>query len=214
MTQLPRVRVAIVDDHALLRDAVRAALGRGGMEIVGEASTVADAERLAVDLRPDVLLVDIGLPDGSGIDLAGRIAHRLPATQILMLTISSSDEDVREAIRAGAAGYLTKDSGSDALVRAVRGAVGGELVMPRHLARSLVRTLAADAQPAAELPAELTERERSILRMLAEGRTARDIADEVVLSPRTVEGYVGRILRKLGVRNRAEAAARYCHAAS
>jgi DNA-binding NarL/FixJ family response regulator len=212
MSGVRPIRVVIVDDHALVRDAVRAALTRGGMDVVGQAGTAADAERLALELRPDVLLLDITLPDGNGIDVVGRIAGRLPATQIVMLTVSSADEDVREAIRLGAVGYQTKDGGSEALVRAIRGAVDGELVMPRHLARSLVRNLAADAQPAVELPRELTERERSILRRLAEGRTARDIADELVLSPRTVEGHVGRILRKLGVRNRAEAAARYRHA--
>jgi NarL family two-component system response regulator LiaR len=209
MTRPGPTRVAVVDDHALLRDAVRAALTRGGMTVVGEAGSVADGERVALAFRPDVLLVDIDLPDGSGIDLVGRLTRRLPATQILMLTVSSADEDVHEAIRLGAVGYLTKDCSSAALLRAIRGALDGELVMPRHLARTLVRNLAADARPAAGLPASLNERERSILRLLAKGNTAREIADQLGLSPRTVEGYVGRILRKLGVRNRAEAAAMY-----
>lgn len=203
----------IVDDHVLLREAVRAALERGGMDVVGEASSVEEAERVAMDTRPDVLLLDIDLPDGSGIDLVGRLVPRLPNSRFLMLTVSATPEDVHEAIRLGADGYLGKDISSESLVRAIHGVSIGEFAMPRRLARSLVRILAASAAPTLrgghdELNS-LTERERVILGHLAHGRTSSEIAEALGLSPRTVEGYVGTILRKLGVRNRAEAAAHY-----
>lgn len=208
-----RPRVLIIDDHELVRDAVRAALARGEIDVVGTAGSVLEGEQLALDVRPDVVLMDINLPDGSGVHLVRRLASRLPSTQCVMLTVSDAPEDVHEAVRSGAVGYLTKDVSSDSLVRAIRGVVAGELAIPRRMARDLVRNLALSA-PAAG-PArddgleQLSERERAILALVANGRTTREIADAFVLSPRTVEGHVASVLRKLGVRNRAEAAARY-----
>jgi DNA-binding NarL/FixJ family response regulator len=213
MTMTRAIRVVIVDDHTLVRDAVRGALQRADIEVVADVATVAEAEQVAVEVRPDVVLVDIDLPDGSGIDLVGRLALRLPHTHIVVLTVSSAVEDMHEALRLGAAGYLTKDLSSEALARAVRGVVDGEFAMPRRLARTLVRDLALAVAPARRPPGgafdRLTTREMAILAQLADGRTAREIAESLVLSPRTVEGHVGKILRKFGVRNRAEAAARY-----
>jgi DNA-binding NarL/FixJ family response regulator len=210
---IQRPRVMIVDDHELVRDAVRSALVRGDIDVVGTAATVTEAEQLALDVRPDVILMDVNLPDGSGIHLVRRLASRLPSTECVMLTVSDAPEDVHEAVRNGAVGYLTKDVSSESLVRAIRGVVAGELAIPRRMARDLVRNLALSA-PAANAARDdgmeqLSERERAILALVANGRTTREIADAFVLSPRTVEGHVASVLRKLGVRNRAEAAARY-----
>ncbi len=211
-----RVRVMIVDDHPLVRSAVRQALTAPDLVVVGEAPSAEDALELAPRLRPDVLLVDIGLPGLDGVGLVRELAPRLPATRILMLTASREDRHLLEAMRAGAAGYLTKDLSVDALARAVRAAAGGELAMSHALAARLVQRLVETARnggdavhPADPALATLTAREAEVLRLLAEGLTDHEIAQALTLSPRTVEMHVGGLLRKLGARNRAEAARRY-----
>ena len=209
------LRVMLVDDHALVRSAVRQALTAPGVEVVGEGSSADDALDMAPQLRPDVLLLDINLPDGDGLRVLRELRPRLPATKIVMLTVSTDRRDLMEAVRAGAAGFLTKDLSPDALLRSVLGLRRGDLPMSRAMAAEVVRSLAGKA-PAArreggtsnELDA-LSVRERDVLRHLAEGHTDREIGEQLGISPRTVETHVGSILHKLGVRNRAEAAQRY-----
>jgi len=208
------VRVMLVDDHALVRAAVRQAISAPDVEMVAEATTAEEALRIAPQVRPDVLLVDIDLPGMDGIRLVRELAPRLPETRIVMLTVSSADRDLVEAIRAGATGYLTKDLSPEALLRAVRGAHVGELAMPRGMAARLVRRLvdAGSRTPGAagdSALAGLSVREKEVLRLLAEGLTDREIATSLTISPRTVETHVSSILHKLRARNRAEAAIRY-----
>ena len=131
------IRVLIVDDHALVRAAVRQAITAPGIEMVAEAATAEEALVLAPAIRPDVLLVDIDLPGMDGVSLVRELAPRLPGTRILMLTVSSADHHLLDAIRYGAVGYLTKDVAPDALLRAVRSAHAGELAMPRRMASRL-----------------------------------------------------------------------------
>jgi DNA-binding NarL/FixJ family response regulator len=204
----------VVDDHPLVRSAVAKAIAGDGMLVVAEASTAEEALTLAPDLAPDILLVDIALPGMSGVELVRELAPRLPNTRIVMLTVSSNDRDVADAMRFGASGYLTKDLSPEALVRSLRATQSGELVIPRRLAnRLLLRVLRRG--PAAELAQgeltvdRLTVRERDILRLLADGLSDRDIATALTISRRTVESHVSSILRKLDVRNRAEAARIY-----
>ena len=203
----------VVDDHALVRAAVRHAIAAPDVEMVAEAATAEEALQLAPQIRPDVLLVDIDLPGMDGVGLVRELAPRLPETRIVMLTVSSSDRHILDAIRCGAVGYLTKDVSPDALLRAVRSAYDGELAMPRRLAGRLVHRLVEtgsrkgdSADPAL---ATLTTREEEVLRLLAEGLTDREIAESLTVSPRTVETHVSSVLHKLGARNRAEAARRY-----
>jgi DNA-binding NarL/FixJ family response regulator len=203
----------LVDDHALVRAAVRQAITAPDVEMVAEAATAEEALQLAPQVRPDVLLVDIDLPGMDGVALVRELAPRLPETRIVMLTVSSADHHLLDAMRYGARGYLTKDLTPDALLRAVRSAYDGELAMPRRMAARLVHRLVETSRRAADStdPAlgTLTTREVEVLHLLAEGLTDREIAESLTVSPRTVETHVSSVLHKLGARNRAEAARRY-----
>jgi DNA-binding NarL/FixJ family response regulator len=210
--ELP-LRVMLVDDHALVRSAIRQALEASDVTVVGEASSAEEALDMAPRLRPDVLLLDIDLPGLSGIEAVRELAPRLPDTRIIMLTASTDRRDLLDAVRHGAAGYLTKDLTGDALLRAIRGLRRGDLAMSRGHAAAVLEHLARGARsqgPASGvIEGMLSSRERDVLRLLAEGMTDREIAAALTISSRTVESHVSSVLRKLGVRNRAEAAQRY-----
>jgi DNA-binding NarL/FixJ family response regulator len=212
------LRVMLVDDHALVRSAVRGALDAPDIEVVGEASTAEAALDEALRVRPDVILLDVDMPGMSGLQLIRELRPRLPDTQIVMLSVSGDDRNVLEAMRHGAAGYLTKDLGPEALQRAVRGIRKGDLAMSRRMAaRTLRRFIEGGASAAAgagSALSALSSRELQVLGNLADGLTDREIAEALVISPRTVESHVSSILRKLEVRNRAEAALRYREARS
>ena len=211
------LRVMLVDDHALVRSAVRGALDAPDIEIVAEASSAEAALDVALRERPDVILLDVDMPGMSGLQLIRELRPRLPDTQIVMLSVSGDDRNVLEAMRHGAAGYLTKDLGPEALQRAVRGIRQGDLAMSRRMAaRTLKRFIEGGAGGTGETSAlgVLSSRELQVLGNLADGLTDREIAEALVISPRTVESHVSSILRKLEVRNRAEAALRYREARS
>lgn len=213
MSEQP-TRVMLVDDHALVRSAVRQALAADDLEIVGEAATADEALLLAPQLAPDVMLLDINLPGTDGLRLLRELAPRLPTTRIVMLTVSNDRRDLVEAVRSGAAGYLTKDLSPEALQRAVRGIRSGDLAMSRSMAADVIQHLATTTnRPAASTGAGevagISAREREVLALLAEGLTDREIGERLGISPRTVETHVGSLLSKLGVRNRAQAAGRY-----
>jgi DNA-binding NarL/FixJ family response regulator len=204
----------LVDDHALVRGAVRQAISAPDVELVAEASSAEEALDLALQARPDVMLVDIDLPGMSGVQLVRELAPRLPGTRIVMLTVSMSDRDVMEAIRYGAVGYLTKDLSPEELSAGVRSAWEGDLAMSPRMAARLVLRLVASRDQASVDPdhpglGSLSAREKEVLRRLADGLTDREIASALVISPRTVESHVSSVLHKLGVRNRAEAAGRF-----
>jgi DNA-binding NarL/FixJ family response regulator len=210
-----KLRVMLVDDHALVRSAVRQAITAPEIELVGEAANAEEALALAPVLRPDILLLDIDLPGMGGLQLLAELAPRLPQTKIVMLTVSSSERDLLDAVARGAAGYLTKDLSPEALLRTLRGTQRGELAMSRRFAARALRHFADAARRGrVSVGAEddllaLSPRENDVLAMLADGLTDREIANALTISPRTVETHVSNILHKLGVRNRAEAAQRY-----
>ena len=210
----PILRVMLVDDHGFVRSAIRQALTAPDVEVVGEAPSGEEALRIAPDLRPDVLLIDIDLPGMNGLRLLRELRPRLPDAKFVMLTVSTSQADVLEAIRLGAVGYLTKDLDADALLRSVRGVGDGDLAMPRRLAartmRDLVDGVGTRAMESGTPGLDaLSPREDEVLRLLADGMTDREIADDLTISTRTVETHVSNILHKLDARNRAEAARRY-----
>ena len=172
----------LVDDHALVRAAVRQAIDGAGVELVAEAATAEDAFALALSVRPDVLLLDIDLPGMSGLQMLEELAPRLPETKIVMLTVSDSERDMLDSVSRGAAGYLTKDLSPEALLRALRGTQRGELAMSRRFAARAIRHFAEASRRSAAGSGGggaiegLSPRENDVLRMLAEGLTDREIA--------------------------------------
>jgi DNA-binding NarL/FixJ family response regulator len=203
-----RLRLLLIEDHPLVRDAVRGVLDSGELEVVGEGSTPEETLAMAVALRPDVVVLDVDLRGESAVPVITEVRRRLPATTVVVLTASTSERLLFETVEAGARGFLTKDMDGENLRRSIIGAARGELAMTRRRARLVADHLASRRQP---LPIEmgLTDREVQILRLVADGLTDREIAETLVLSRRTIEGHVARLIHKIGARNRTEAAARY-----
>jgi DNA-binding NarL/FixJ family response regulator len=196
------IAVLLVDDHTVLRHGLRLILQEDpDMLVVGEAASGAEAVRFALDLRPDVILMDIGLPDMTGIEAVRRIRSAWSEAQVLMLTVSDRNEDLLAAFKAGARGYLLKSMESKEVLAAVRRVAAGETILPPDLAARLVQEL---AEPEAE---PLTGREQDVLRRLARGLGNKEIAAELNLSENTIKTHVRNILAKLNLRSRAEAAA-------
>jgi len=205
------IRVMIVEDHALVRSAVRQAISAPDIDVVAEASTAEMAMSMAPEVQPDIMLLDIDLPGMSGLHLVRELGPRLPATKIIMLTVSSARRDLLDAVKSGAVGYLTKDLSPEALVRSIRGAQAGEMPMPRRMAAEVITHFrSSNTAPVDEgALTRLTSREFEILRLIADGLTDRQTAEALQLSIRTVETHVSNLLHKLGARNRAEAARLY-----
>jgi DNA-binding NarL/FixJ family response regulator len=203
-----RLRVLLVEDHSLVREAVRRILDQGELEVVGEASKLADVLPKAIELRPDVVVLDIDLGGESAVTVIPQLVRQLPGVSVVVLTAHTSDRLLGEVVEAGARGFLSKDIERAELRTMILGAGRGELAMTPRRARIAMDHLMQLRVSAADDPA-LTERESEILRLVAAGSTDREIADGLVLSVRTVESHVASILRKLGARNRTEAAARY-----
>lgn len=203
-------RVLIVDDHRLFRRVVREVLDEHPqLTVVGEAVSGATALALAKELQPDIIVLDMQLPDMNGIAVTRQLVETLPGTRVVILTMTSSDRLVVEAVRAGASGYLSKDIQPEALARAIVGVADGEVAMSR---RSAARVMAYFRQSQPEPPthmARLTDREAEVLRLLAQGVTDRQIADRLIIAESTAKKHVQHILRKLRARNRAEAVAKY-----
>ncbi|OHV24415.1 DNA-binding response regulator [Parafrankia soli] len=204
--ELPTVRVFLLDDHEIVRRGVREVLSdAGGIEVVGEASTGAEAAALVPRLRPDVALLDARLEDGSGIDVCRDIRAACPEVGCLILTSYDDDDALFAAIMAGAAGYLLKQIRGTDLVGAIRTiAAGGSLLDPAVTARVLARL--REGSDVGRASAVLGTREREILVLIAEGLTNRQIAGRLHLSEKTVKNYVSSILDKLGLSSRTQAA--------
>ncbi|WP_219419153.1 response regulator [Pseudonocardia nigra] len=201
------IRVLVADDHWGFRFGMRALLtAEPDIELVGEATTGAEAVAAAVEEHPDVVLMDLAMPGGNGIEATRAILAQAPATAVLVLTMVEDDDSVFAAVRAGARGYLLKGADGVETMRAIRAVAGGEAIFGPGIARRLRWYFAA---PGAARPfPELTEREREILGLVAQGLTNAAVADRLHLSHKTVRNYVSSIFTKLGVAHRGEAVAR------
>ena len=202
-----QVRVLIVDDHDVVREGLRTLIQkRTEFAVVGEGDSVASAVAEARRSQPDVIIMDVRLPDGSGVEACREIRAELPETKVLMLTSYADDEAVLASIIAGASGYLLKQTRSQDLAEAIRKVAGGESLLDPGVTGRVLERLRSGTQQDDEL-ALLSEQERKILDLIAEGKTNKEIAEEVFLSDKTVKNYVSSILSKLNLRRRSEAAA-------
>jgi NarL family two-component system response regulator LiaR len=206
------IRLLLVDDHAIVREGLRTLLAEADdLDIVGEASDGPAAVTQALALKPDVILLDLMLPGLTGIEVTQRLRQTLPECRILLLTSFAEDQNVVAAMQAGAAGYLLKDVLQGELLSAIRLAMQGEPVLHPEAQRKLIEHLMRPqpAPPAASLKArvaDLTEREHDVLRLIAQGRSNREIADELHITEGTVKGHVSNILSKLHLQDRTQAA--------
>ena len=219
---MERIRVLVADDHPVFRYGMRALISSDpDTELVGEATDGEEAVARALELRPDVILMDFDMPEMDGIEATRKILEARPNTRILMVTMSEDDESVVAAVRAGARGYVLKDAEGEQMLLAIRAAAGGEAIFSPTIAQRLADYFAAPAQgfgtppeqarrkqqetPASEYPAGLTAREVEVLRLAARGLTNAQIAQELFLSPRTVNAHLNSIYQKLGVSSRTTA---------
>lgn len=196
------IRVLIVDDHSVVRRGLRQFLQLDpDLEVVGEARNGAEAIRLAQELRPDVVLMDLLMPVMDGVTATAAIRRDIPDTEVLALTSVLEDEKVVDAVRAGAIGYLLKDTEDDALCRSIKAAAAGQVQLAPEAAIRLMREVRTP-----DHPEMLTERETDVLRLVAEGKANKEIARQLGIGERTVKSHVSSILTKLGVQSRTQAA--------
>ncbi len=203
------LRVVLVDDHRLFRAGVRSELG-ADVDIVGEAGTVAEAVAVVVATQPDVVLLDVHMPDGGGRAVLAGVGTSAPNTRFLALSVSDAAEDVIGVIRGGARGYVTKSISTEELADAVRRVAGGDAVFSPRLAGFVLDAFSSTPPAPPDAPVQdddldrLTARERDVLRLIARGYTYKEVAAELFISGKTVETHVSSVLRKLQLSNRRE----------
>jgi DNA-binding NarL/FixJ family response regulator len=201
---MKRTRILLADDHAVVRQGFKMLLGaQPDMEIVGEASNGREAVETAEALRPDIVVMDVAMPELNGIEATRRLASSTPHARVIALSMHKDSVYVREILRAGARGYLLKDSGAEDLVSAIRAVARGE----SYLSPAVSNAVLDDYRRHVSNPIDLlTSREREVLQMLAEGKTNKEVAAVLVVAERTVESTLTQIYRKLDVRGRAQLA--------
>jgi DNA-binding NarL/FixJ family response regulator len=207
--QAETVRVLIADDHDLFRTGLRNLLEEQDVQIVGEASTGIEAVRIVREIAPDVVVMDLNMPGMGGVDATRHITGIAPLTRVVMLTISDQEDDVMDAILAGACGYLLKDSSIQDVIAGIEAAARGEsLISPTIASKVLQRVRATSTQPeiANQIRTELSDREIEVLKLIANGKDNALIAAELHISPKTVKNHISNILMKLQIDNRIQAA--------
>jgi NarL family two-component system response regulator LiaR len=209
MSPTPPIRVLIADDHAVVRHGLRAFLtSHSDIDVIGEAGTGSESVRLVEQLRPNVVVIDLLMPEGDGFEAIEKIHTNNPATQVVVLTSHTLEGQVLRALRAGALSYLPKETEPDEIVNAIRRAARGEAVVPPTLDAKVVRRLASRPYEQASGVGQLTDRELDVLRLIAEGLSNAAIAERLFITEGTVKTHVTHILSKLEVGDRTSAAAR------
>ncbi len=199
----------IVDDHDLFRSGLRNLLEEQSVNVVGEAAAGSEAVRIVRELAPDVVVMDLNMPGMNGVEATRHITSAAPLTRVVVLTISDQDEDVLDAILAGACGYLLKDSSIQDLITGIRAAAVGESLISPHIASKVLQQVRATStvpQIAETIRSELSDREIEVLKLIANGKDNADIAGELHISPKTVKNHISNILMKLQIENRIQAA--------
>jgi DNA-binding NarL/FixJ family response regulator len=200
-------RILLVDDHELVRQGIAAMLtSASDIEIVGQARTGREAIEYTRRDLPDVVLMDVKMPDMDGLEATRRIKEERPRTAVIMVTMHDNPNYLRDAVRAGAAGYLLKDVSGEELIDAVRQVASGGAFIESQMLKGMLSEMKPTGQPASSAAKNLTKREREILSLVAEGMSNREIAEKLVLSPETVKSHVAAILEKLNVSDRTQAA--------
>jgi DNA-binding NarL/FixJ family response regulator len=203
------LRVLLVDDHDLFRTGLRNLLEEQAVQVVGEAADGSQAIRMVRELAPDVVVMDLNMPGMTGVEATRQVTSQAPLTRVVVLTISDQDEDVMNAILAGACGYLMKDSSIQDLMQGIRAAAVGESLISPHIAAKVLQRMRATGtseQDAATIRAELSDREIEVLTLIANGKDNAQIAGELHISPKTVKNHISNILMKLQIDNRIQAA--------
>ena len=199
------IRVLIADDHTMVRESLVSVLqAAGDVQVVAQAADGVDAVEKALQTRPDVVIADLSMPRLNGLEVVRRLREALPQTKVLVLTMHGEHEYVLQAVRAGASGYLVKDSASSELLAALRSLHAGRGHFGPQAAKTLADQLHRPERPLDDPYGRLTEREREVFHLIAEGMTTKDIAQRLGISTKTAENHRGHVLDKLGVRNTAE----------
>jgi DNA-binding NarL/FixJ family response regulator len=203
------LRLVVADDHPFYRSGLVRILTEAGLEVVAEVANGQDAIRAAEETAPDVVVMDLNMPGLSGLEATRRITERVPASPVLMLTVSAQESDVFEAILAGANGYVLKDGPVEELIAAIRAVAAGKSLISPRIASMLLRRIREQALTEQEVPeVRLSARELEVLTQLADGKANAEIAEALFISPSTVRNHISSILIKLHVGNRVQAAVR------
>ncbi|MBE0409117.1 MAG: response regulator transcription factor [Anaerolineales bacterium] len=207
MDNSDKISIIMVDDHAVVRQGLRAFLqSKADMEVIGEASNGEEAIQLAVDLAPDVALVDLIIPGMDGVEITRRIRSASPRTQVVIFSSFHDDEHIFPALRAGALSYQLKEAPPEVLEEAIRKAARGEAVLHPKVAAQLVHEIQGETRTKVNPFTELSERELEVLNLIAKGSNNHEIADQLVISEKTVKSHVSNILSKLHLADRTQAA--------
>src|ERR671914_33995 len=204
------LRVVVADDHPFYRQGLARLLAKSGVEVIGEASNGWAAIELVEQLAPDVAVVDLNMPEMSGVEVTRRLIERMPASRVLVVSVSAQEDDVTEAILAGASGYVLKDGPVEEVVAGIKAAAAGESLISPRIATMLLSRIRSDdaAEPDAPAQTLLSDRELEVLQLVAEGKGNHEIGETLFIGQSTVRNHISSILMKLQVQNRVQAAVR------